>query len=122
MAKALDRFDPHPKKNISLKTKLISMITGASIIGVAVTGFVALKVFDSGLLKQTIEDLEHTTSGVEWILQDWLDTLAGYGDMLASTDHIKGYLDGSYKDDPNVYLKEKAEICSVDMIGITDNT
>ena len=120
MAKELDRFDPHPKKNISLKTKLIAMITGASIIGVTVTGFFALETFDKGLMAQTIEDLEHTTAGVEWILQDWLDTLGGYGDMLASTDHIKGYLDGSYKDDPNVYLKEKAEICGLDLLAITD--
>ena len=122
MAKELDRFEEHPKKNISLKTKLIAMIAGASIIGVAVTGTMALTVFDKGLLNQTIEELEHTTSGIEWILEDWLDTLGGYGDMLASTDHIKGYLDGSYKDDPNAYLKEKGEICSVDLLAITDTS
>ena len=120
MAKELDRFDPNPKKNISLKTKLIAMIVGASIIGVTVSGAVALAVFDRGLNEQTVEELEHTTEGVEWILEDWLDTLGGYGDMLASTDHIKGYLDGSYTDDPNVYLKEKGEICSVDLLAITD--
>ena len=122
MAKELDRFDPNPKKNISLKTKLIAMIAGASIIGVVVSGAVALITFDHGLLEQTVEELEHTTDGVQWILEDWLDTLGGYGDMLASTDHIKGYLDGSYKDDPNVYLKEKGEICGVDLLAITDTS
>ena len=122
MAKELDRFDPNPKKNISLKTKLISMIVGASIIGVAVSSAVSLTVFDKGLLDQTVVELGHTTNGVEWILQDWRDTLSGYGNMLASTDHIKGYLDGSYTDDANVYLAEKADICGLDMLAITDTS
>ncbi len=122
MAKELDRFDANPKKNISLRTKLIAMIAGASIVGVTATGAVALTTFDRGLVNQTVTELEHTTDGVEWILEDWTDTLAGYGDMLASTDHIKGYLDGSYNDDPNVYLKEKAEICKLDMLAITDTS
>ena len=122
MAKELDRFDPNPKKNISLKTKLIAMIVGASVVGVAVTATVSLTVFDSGLMDQTKEELEHTTAGVEWIIQDWLDTVGGYGDMLASTDHIKGYLDGSYTDDANVYLAEKADLCGLDLLAITDTS
>ena len=120
--KELDRFDPNPKKNVSLKAKLIAMIVGASIIGVAVSGAAALITFHQGLLEQTEEDLEHTTSGVEWILQDWLSSLDGYVGMLASTDHIKGYLDKSYTDDPTVYLNEKAEICGLDMLALTDKS
>ena len=122
MAKELDRFDPNPKKNISLKTKRIAMIVGASIVGVSVSGAVAMAVFSRGVNDQTVVELQHTTEGVNWILEDWLDTLGGYGDMLASTDHIKGYLDGSYTDDANAYLKEKAEICAVDMLAITDTS
>ena len=120
MAKELDRFDPNPKKNVKLKTKLIAMIAGATIAGVAIAATVSLTVFDKGLMDQTKIDLQHTTAGVEWILQDWLDTLGGYGDMLASTDHIKGYLDGSYTDDANAYLREKAGLCKVDILAITD--
>ena len=122
MAKALDRFDPNPKKNVSLKTKLIAMIVGASMVGVFVSGAVAFAVFNRGMHTESLEELENTTGGVQWILEDWLDTIGGYGDMLASTDHIKGYLDGTYKDDPNVYLKEKGEICSVDLLAITDTS
>ena len=122
MAKALDRFDPNPRKNISLKTKLIAMIVGASMIGVFVSGAVAFAVFNRGMHAQSIEELENTTGGVKWILEDWLDTLGCYGDMLASTDHIKGYLDGTYTDDPNAYLKEKGEICEVDLLAITDTS
>ena len=122
MAKALDRFDPNPRKNVSLRTKLIAMIVGASMVGVFVSGAVAFAVFNRGMHAESLEELENTTGGVQWILEDWLDTLGGYGDMLASTDHIKGYLDGSYKDDPNLYLKEKGEICEVDLLAITDTS
>ena len=122
MAKALDRFDTKARKNVSLKAKLIAMIVGASMVGVGVSGSAALITFDRGLDEQTVEDLRHTKDGVEWVLQDWLDTLGGYGDMLASTDHIKGYLDGSYTDDANAYVKEKADICGLDMLAITDTT
>ncbi len=122
MAKELDRFDPHPKKNISLRTKLIAMIAGASIIGVSVTAGVALSTVGNDLLTQAIQGLEHTTSGVQWILEDWMDTLGGYSDMLASTDHIKGYLDGSYTDDANKYLAEKADLCGLDLLAITNTS
>ena len=122
MAKELDRFDTTARKAVSLKAKLIGMIIGASFVAVAVTATVSLTVFDNGLMDQTKEELTHTTDGVEWIIHDWLDTLIGYGEMLASTDHIKGYLDGTYKDDPNVYLKEKAEICGLDLLAITDTS
>lgn len=123
MAKELDRFDTTAKKAVSLRTKLIAMIVGASIIGVTVSGAVSLATFDSGLNTQTLEELEHTTEGCQWILEDWLDTLSGYGDMLASTDHIKGYLDANdttYTDNPNIYLREKGIICRVDLLAITD--
>ena len=50
MAKELDRFDTTAKKDISLKTKLIAMIVGASFIGVALTATISLTVFDKGLM------------------------------------------------------------------------
>ncbi|MDD7534555.1 MAG: hypothetical protein SPK18_10665 [Treponema sp.] len=68
MAKELDRFDPNPKKNIKLKTKLIAMIVGATVLGVVIASTVSLTVFDKGLMDQTKVELEHTTAGVEWIL------------------------------------------------------
>ena len=68
MAKELDRFEQNPKKNVSLKTKLIAMIVGASVVGVFISGAVALAVFNRGVLAQSVEELENTTGGVNWIL------------------------------------------------------
>ena len=82
MTKALDRFEKNPKKNISLKTKLIGMIGGAVLVGVFVTGYVALTVFDKGLLASTIDDLGHTADGVSYTLSDWNDNLNHYSVIL----------------------------------------
>lgn len=122
MAKELDRFDTNARKNVPLKFKLIGMICGAVFLGVAITGVVALQVFDRGVMEQTVTDIGHTADGAKWILDDWLDTLGGYGDMLASTDHIKGYLSGHDTADSSEYLKEKAGLCVVDLLAIVDTS
>ena len=81
--KELNRFEENPRKNISLKTKLIGMIVGASIMGVLVTGFVSLKIFDNGLIRNAETDISNTANGVNYILFDWLDNLYRYGNMLS---------------------------------------
>lgn len=122
MAKELDRFDTKARKNVPLKVKLLGMICGAVLLGVAITGAVALTVFDNGVMGQTVEDLGHTSDGVLWIIDDWLDSLQGYGNMLASTDHIKGYLSGHDTNDSQSYLAEKAGICGLDLLAIVDTS
>ena len=81
--KELNRFEENPRKNMSLKTKLIGMIVGASIMGVLVTGFVSLKIFDNGLIRNAETDISNTANGVNYILFDWLDNLYRYGNMLS---------------------------------------
>ena len=121
MSKELDRFDPNLKRNLSLKAKFISMIVGASVVGVFLSGAISFMTFDKGLLEKTIQDLQHTTDGVHWILDDWRDTLEGYADMLASMDRIKGFIDGTEDDyDKSAYLTEKGKICNVDLLALTD--
>ena len=123
MSKALNRFDPNLKRSLSLKAKFIAMIVGASVVGVFLSGAISFFTFDKGFLEKTIQDLQHTTAGVHWILDDWCDTLSGYGDMLASMDRIKGFIDGTYEEyDKDAYLTEKGKICEVDLLALTDTT
>ena len=89
MAKELDRFDKNLRKNLSLKAKLIAMIVGASILGVAVTGAMSLKVFGDGLLKNAESEITNTASGVHFILEDWVDNLYRYGNMLSMEPSTK---------------------------------
>ena len=88
MAKALDRFEKNPKKNIPLKAKLIGMIGGAVLVGVFVTGYVALTVFDRGLLTSTIDDIAHTADGVSYTLDDWNDNINRYALVLSRESEV----------------------------------
>ena len=99
MAKELDRFEQNPRKNVSLKVKLIAMIVGASILGVAVTGAMSLKVFNNGLKQNAANDIENTATGVNYILFDWLDNLYRYGNMLSMEPSTRSFFTG----DPNAY-------------------
>ena len=123
MSKELNRFDPNLKRALSLKAKLIMMIVGASVVGVFLSGAISFFTFNKGFLEKTIQDLQHTTDGVHWILDDWRDTLDGYADMLASMDRIKGFYNGTDDGyDKSAYLTEKGKICKVDLIALTDTS
>ncbi len=102
MAKELDRFDPNLKKSISLKTKLIALIVGASILGVAVTGAMSLKVFDNGLLKNAEAEIANTATGINYILYDWLDNLYRYGNMLSMEPSTRQFFLAEDKDLPGM--------------------
>ena len=48
--KELDRFEENPRKNISLKFKLTAMIIGASLLGIFITAFTALRISNNELI------------------------------------------------------------------------
>jgi methyl-accepting chemotaxis protein len=120
MAKVLDRFDTTAKRHVPLKAKLLGLILGGIVLGVGTTAVVSLTVFNNGLIKETQEGLEHTSAGVLWTMDDWRDTIESHGAMLASTDHIKGYLTTGNTGDAASYLKEKAKLCRLDLLALTD--
>ncbi len=91
MAKELDRFEENPRKNMSLKAKLIGMIVGASVLGVVFTGAVSLKIFDDGLIRNAENDINNTSVGVNYILEDWLDSLYQYTNMLSMEPSTKSF-------------------------------
>ena len=91
MAKELDRFEENPRKNVSLKVKLIAMIVGASILGVVLTGVISLKIFDDGLIRNAENDIQNTAKGVNYILEDWLDNLYRYANMLSMEPSSKNF-------------------------------
>ena len=91
MAKELDRFDVNARKNVSLKTKLIAMIVGASILGVVITGAVSLKIFDNGLIQNAEMDINNISNGVNFIIDDWIDNLYRYANMLSMEPSTKSF-------------------------------
>ena len=126
MAKELNRFDENPRKNLSLKAKLLGMIIGASILGVAVTGGVALKVFDRGFVQNAEQEIDNTSIGVRFILTDWLDNLYRYGDMLSiEPSTLEYFIDEEGEDhfvmeDMDGFLDGLAERAGLDLLAFVD--
>ena len=105
MAKELDRFEENPRKNVSLRTKLIGMIVGANIIGIVLTGLISLKIFNNGLLRNAETDINNTSKGINYILEDWLDNLYRYANML-SMDVQKGNIQtATFMEETNEYAR-----------------
>jgi len=93
--KELDRFEVKPRKNLSLKLKLIGMIIGASILGVVVTGAMSLTVFDNGLKENAASEISSTAVGVNHILTDWQNNLYRYGNMLSMEPSTREFFLGN---------------------------
>jgi methyl-accepting chemotaxis protein len=121
MAKALDRFEKNPKKNIPLKAKLICMISGAVLVGVFVTGYVALAVFDKGLLNNTVEDLGHTADGASYILTDWLDNMNRFSKIIADTNDAKEYFSQGIIPALDGISEVGADEYGLDLLAFVDN-
>ena len=81
--KELDRFEENPRKNISLKFKLTAMIIGASILGIFITAFTALRISNNELISSLENEIDNTANGAEFLIYDWLDNLNRYADMLS---------------------------------------
>ena len=126
MAKELDRFETNPRKNVSLKFKLIAMIVGASVLGVAITGLVALKVFDRGLIQNAKQEIDNTSNGVRFILTDWLDNLYRYADMLSIEPSTLDYFIDEENDrnsinkDLDAFLEGLADRAGLDQLAFID--
>ena len=124
--KELNRFEENPRKNVSLKTKLLTIIIGATFLGVAITGYVALKVFDRGLIENAEAEIDNTSNGVRFILSDWLDNLYRYGDMLSIEPSTRDYFieeegeDAFVKEDLDEFLEGLAERAGLDLLCFID--
>ena len=122
MAKALDRFEENPKKNISLKTKLLGMIGGAVLVGVFITGYVALTVFDKGLLSSTIDDLGHTADGVSYTLEDWNDNINHFSVILSRESEIQQSLITEDYSNLNTTINSYSDEFGLDILAVVDRS
>ena len=123
--KELNRFEENPRKNMSLKAKLIGMIVGASIMGVLVTGFISLRMFDNGLISNAQSDISNTATGVNYILFDWLDNLYRYADMLSIEPSTRDFFieEDLYEDEIgnlDEFLENLSDRAGLDQLGFID--
>ena len=63
--KELDRFDTKAKRNMRISTKLMLFIGAGVVISSIGVCILSLGIFNSKMIDNTIEDLNHTADGVE---------------------------------------------------------
>ena len=148
--KELDRFDPNPKKNVSLKLKLTTMMIGASVLAIILTAYTALKLSNDEIVQTIEEQVDTTATGADFILHDWLDNLDRYVDMLSmepstrnffikadaeddkarSGQNSKGIMSTTYTLDDfggiesenlDVFLEQLAERAGLDLLAFVDD-
>ena len=73
--KELDRFDTNAKRGTQILTKLMGIIIGSVVLGVAGVAILELNIFNQGMRSSTDDDLMGFATGLEMTLKDWRDTL-----------------------------------------------
>ena len=118
--KELDRFDPHPKKDVQILTKLVSLIAFGVAFGAFAVGIISLAIFDKGLVANTEVELGHTADGVDYIVTDWQDNIYRYANILATgPDLIHAVLDrDTYT--ANQVGADKSDKFGLDVLAVVD--
>lgn len=109
-----------PKNNMKISTKL-RLIIGASVIvsclGVCV---LSLQVFNSGMVKSTIDDLAHTAEGVGRLLEDRTQQLSGYAGTVAMQREVKEALDSKQEALMRSIVQKAAKVTGISFLFVTD--
>ena len=120
--KELDRFEKNPKKNMSLKAKLIAMMGASVLLGVFASAAVTLTVFDRGFLKSTQQDLEHTAKGVVFTLDDWRDNIFKFAAVLSRESEVIEGLAENNPEEVQAITQTRATEFGLDMLIVMDKT
>ena len=86
--KELDRFDTNAKRGTQILTKLMGMIIGSVVLGVAGVAILELNIFNQGMRSSTDDDLMGFATGLEMTLKDWRDTLEADVMLLSNRPDI----------------------------------
>ncbi len=118
--KELDRFDPHPKRNVQVLTKLVGLIAFGVAFGSISVGVISLVIFDRGLVKNTEDELVHTADGVQYIVTDWQDNIYRYGNILSTgPDVLHAVLDNDTRT-ANLVGDDKSQKFGLDVLALVN--
>ncbi len=112
----LNRFDTNAKRNVQIATKLTAVIGAIAIVCCLGIAFLAIFIFDGRLRKDTEDTLQHSADGVEFILNDWMNSLYGAAYSIADRpDFIEKFINKDW-DSLKKWLPDKTagfEICAI---------
>lgn len=92
MAKVLDRFDPNPKKDMQLKTKLMGIVIIAMVVAVATSVIISIAVSSSGMEGSAEIDIDNAGTGAKYLLDDWADTVFKYAGFISTQRELEDVL------------------------------
>lgn len=119
--KELDRFDTKAKHDMRISTKLMLLIGAAVIVSSVGVSILSLSIFNSKMIDNTIDDLNHTADGVELYIKSREDDLSHYSKLIASNPDLADALaaDSSYA--MQNIVSKSAESSGVDFMFVTDD-
>lgn len=119
--KELDRFDTKAKRNMRISTKLMLLIGAAVIISAVGVSILSLSIFNSKMIDNTIDDLNHTADGVELYINSREAELSHYSSLIASNTEIANALNSDSPFAMQNLTETAAESSSVDFLFVTDS-
>ena len=120
--KELDRFQTNARRNMPLKWKLITMMIGSVLFSAVFVSFIALAIFSQKQLKNTEEDLGYTANGVIFLVEDWIDNITRFSNILSKESDTIAVFSTSDKAASQDYLKANTQLFGLDFLAVTDST
>ena len=118
--KELDRFDPHPKHNMQILTKLVALIAFGVAFGALAVGVISLYIFDKGFIESTENDLLHTADGVQYIVTDWQDNICRYANILSAEPELIQSVQDNDSYTADQVGAEKTDKFGLDVLAVID--
>ena len=118
--KELDRFEKNPKRNMQIKTKLITLIMGSIILCVFGTLFFTLSTFYKQIYNDSKIQIEHTMSGVESMLQTNLKILVIGVDSLTANEELRDSIQNEDSGKLQAILDSKVKKMGISFAAITN--
>lgn len=119
--KELDRFDTKAKRNMKISTKLMLFIGAGVVISSIGVCILSLGIFNSKMIDNTIEDLNHTADGVELYITSRENDLSHYSKLFARNSELLNAIeyDSSYALQHAV--KSFVDDSEIDFMFVTDS-
>ena len=107
-------------KSISIMAKLLTLIFVSVVISSAGIALVALKVFDTGLIDNTNENLFYTEQAVKTMFADWSTSVEGYANVMSRDREVVQGLETKNSKNLSEYAEEHGDEYGIDIVAVVD--
>ena len=119
--KELDRFDTNARRNMKISAKLRLFIGAGVVISSVGVCLLSLGIFNSKTIDNTIEDLSHTASGVEFFISSKGRDLSHYSKIFSRNTELVRSVEYNSSYSLQKILSGFTEDSSIDFVFVTDS-